>query len=386
MKKIVKYIFIIILILTPAILYCETEILKRNILLLPITNLSNNEEYYHLKSFIFNVLKVNLEKQESIYLLYPEDDIKLIISENNNFKELNIKLKEQYNCEALILGEYYLINEELHIIINVWETGSLRLKNSFIRSMPSDLDMLKNIEEMSIEIAETIANNMPGIKREALLQKYIIKDYRDKLDNNEKLLNNILNKHHEIQFSLFSGINMGRTVVSWSDDGPFIAPAINLEYYYFFKKPIHIRVGLEYLPFDLMTRDSFRTEITLESLFGYHTQSLFSLSLDTGIAIIYDYNSMCTSLSFNNENYSQRVYRESHRLSLSIPIQIGLSIYLKKSFFMNIRFKYHGFTWTIEPLEPEEYNAGNEIWKYNKGFSPWNLLCMSLTVQAGFRF
>jgi hypothetical protein len=80
------------------------------------------------------------------------------------------------------------------------------------------------------------------------------------------------------------------------------------------------------------------------------------------------------------------VYPDMKRISLSLPLQIGFSIYTGKVFFINLRLKYHGFTWTIEPDSSEKYDVGKRRLLYESGISPWNFLCIAISAHAGFRF
>ncbi|MBN1697172.1 MAG: hypothetical protein JW881_06645 [Spirochaetales bacterium] len=364
----------------------ETAPEKQKIFLLPIRNIAENAEFAHLESFIYNVLTINIKKQASLRL-YPESGAVTVPPEKHNDLEgLFSMIRGDYSIENCIVCEYYIVRDELHIIINLWDTGSFRIKNSYRKSMPTDLDMLSNIEALSSRVAENIGRVLPMLEREAILQRQVRSRLYDKLDREERLLDTVFSRHNEIQLSLFTGLNFGRTAVSMSSTGFFISPTLQCEYSRFFGDGIHMRIGLDYLAFDIMDIEDPRSEVSVEALLGFHTTSLFSVSIDAGLAFIYDYNSASSALSYRTDIEETVVKPSIERFSISLPIHFGISLYLTSSFFINMRIKYHGLTATFEPLSPDEYNEGTRLWRYYYGFSPWTLLCFSITTQVGIRF
>ena len=358
--------------------------MKQKVLLLPFQQLTANAEYEWLALNIFSAFEINFKKQDSILLMTDENNI---FSQSNIDSELILqKIKTEYNAQTCILGEYYVAREELHIMVRVVDMFSLRDKNCFVETMPADLDMLPNIHKMSENITLIVAKTLPALSREALVQKQIIFRLQQKLDNEEKVLNDILGKHHEIIISPFIGLHLGRTIISWARMRPMVAPPLFLEYSFFPGDFFHIRTGIEYLPFDLIVADVTRTGIGFNILFGIHTQSLFSFHIDTGIALTYDYNTYCSALTDLDENMDPIVPGEIKRLSLSIPLQFGLSLYVNRSFFSNFRICCYGLTYTFEDAEPGTYALGESALMYHNGFSLLNFLCLSITVNAGIRF
>jgi hypothetical protein len=293
-------------------------------------------------------------------------------------------LKENFPGATAIITEYYVAKDTLHMLINLWDLDTLRVKSSFIETMPADLDMLKNIEKMAVNTAIAVALELPPTERDALFEKQIVVSLRKKINDEEKMVESIFSAHHEISLVPFSGIGLGRTVVSWSPLGPFVSPVLSLEYSYFFEKQFHLRFGFEYLCFDVLALNPSRNEITFEALIGFHSASIFSLSLEAGLAFIYDINPASAALACTFE--STNITPEAQRFSLSIPLRLGLALYISRSFFINLTLKYHGLTWTIEPLEPHDYDVGNQRLNYYHGLSPWNLLCVSFMVETGVRF
>ncbi|MBN2441167.1 MAG: hypothetical protein JXJ04_07465 [Spirochaetales bacterium] len=359
---------------------------KQTIVLVPPENLTRDSDYDYLKDVINNVLIINLNKIESLTIITTIENTSLMSREPIDLDTFLTVLYRDYSIENYLKCEYYVSKETLHVLINLWDTVSLRIKNTSIHTMPADLDMLKNIEWMSSQVATNVGKILPALEREARIKRQVRSRLLKKLNQEEIRLTTIFEKKHELQGALFTGLNLGRTIVSWSSTGFLLSPSFNLEYSHFFSNSLHFRVGCEYLPFDLMDSRGYRTELSIETLFGFQTLSLSSFTADIGVAIIYDYNSRSSALSYYGENQEVVIQPTIHRLSVSLPIHIGLSLYLHSSFFLNFRFKYHGLTYTFEPLPPSEYGAGGDLWKYNKGFSPWNLVCMSLVTQIGFRF
>jgi hypothetical protein len=74
------------------------------------------------------------------------------------------------------------------------------------------------------------------------------------------------------------------------------------------------------------------------------------------------------------------------RFSLSIPVKAGFTIYLSPNLFISLNLKYNGLTVSFEPRSPSAYDVGKARLKYFHGLSPWNLLSLSVLVQAGVRF
>jgi hypothetical protein len=359
---------------------------KQKIFLLPVRNITENKDYVHLESFIYNVLTINIDKQESLRLYTDSNHVFTPVDPGINMERLFSIIFRDYSTENCLICEYYVVNDELHILINLWDTVSFRIKNTYRKTMPTDLDMLSNIENMSNQVAENIGRVLPMLEREALLQRRVNTRLYNKLDSEERLLDEVFSRHNEIQLSLFTGLHCGRTAVSFSSTGFFISPSLCCEYSLFFKETYHMRFGLEYLPFDIMDARDQQTELCIEVLFGFHTLSLYSFSIDTGLAFIYDYNSASSALSYHTGDNENVIKPSIERFSISLPFRVGMSLYLTSGFFLNFRLTYHGLTYTFEPLSPSEYNEGSRLWKYHHGFSPWTLLCIAFTTQLGFRF
>lgn len=100
--------------------------------------------------------------------------------------------------------------------------------------------------------------------------------------------------------------------------------------------------------------------------------------------MIYDYNERSAALAYTSG--PDVIYPEEERLSISIPIELGFSIFVTDWIFVNLRFKYHGLTYTFETRGPDAYNEGSSSYLYAYGFSPWNFLCLAISAQIGFRF
>ncbi|HEQ71765.1 MAG TPA: hypothetical protein ENN69_04685 [Spirochaetia bacterium] len=362
----------------------NTDKIRRHVILTPVTELTENAEFAYLSGTIYNVLLVNFRKQESLFILNGQAEGTDEPSGTGDFEGDAAKLRRLHPGAAAVRAEYYVAGGTLNIIINVWDLDSLRVKRTFTESMPADLDMLRNLERMAAGTAEAVAHDLPPTEREALFQKQIAARLRHRINEEEKLVEEIFSLRHELSIVPFSGIGLGRTVVSWSMLGPFISPVLNLEYSALIGDSYHLRVSCEYLGFDLTDPDPERTEFALDVMVGMHSRSLFSLSFDAGIAVIYDHNPESAALAYT---LGLGEYAPSaERFSLSLPLQLGLTIYPSPHTFLAFRLKYHGLTWTIESLPPSAYDVGHEKLTYTSGFSLWNLLCMTFQIRAGVRF
>lgn len=370
--------------LAPLVAQAEDEKIMREVLIAPVINLTENRDFAHLASTIFNLLLLNFRKQETLVTINDRLESGAPDTPGEDFEAWLAALKGFFPGATAVVTEYYGAADRVHILINVWDLDTLRIKNSFIETVSADLAILKNIETLAAHTAQAVARELPPTERDALFQKQIVTSLRRKINDEEKLVEDIFSGRHEIGAAPFTGVGLGRTVFSWSDLGPLIAPVLDLSYSYFFEAPFHLRVGLEFLCYDVLAENPARNELTFEALFGLHTASSFSFSLDAGLALIYDYNPASGALAYTSG--INTITPQAERLSLSIPVALGLTVYFSKNFFISFRLKYHGLTWTVEPLGPESYDVGNDRLKYWYGLSPWNLLCVSVVVQTGVRF
>jgi hypothetical protein len=387
MKKyrVIKRIILtfVILFLSVTITAVETiaDPVKQKVFFVPIHNCRADEQYDYLATRMYSIFTINLKNQDTIDLMTDETNTHTYTIAEYDFENLLEALDKAFHIDACIIGDYYVSEEILHISIMVIDMFSRRIKSCYIERLPADLDMISGIEEISRRIAGAVAHDLPPLQRDALVQKHINAQLRKKIDSEEKLLDEILHKHNEIQAAVFCGIHTGRTIISWSNTRPILALPLYLEYSYYFENLFHIRANIEYLPFDLMINDVQKSELGLGLLFGFHTESLFSFSCDVGLAFTYDDNAMSTALSDEKNSVEP-----AKRFSLSIPLQLGLSWYIHPSFFLHIRLRCFGFTYTFESLSPHDYDYGNETLLYSNGFSPFSFLCISLAVHFGVRF
>ncbi len=357
---------------------------KNRIILLPVKNLTDNSDYAYLKTTLYNVLQINLEKQERIYLLNNDRQEELDSGPSDNFDAYLDFLKETFSGVSLIVSEYYASGENLHILVNVWEIDTLRIKNSFIESMPADLDLLMNIENMAVNIAEAVARELPPTERDAIFDEQVAASLRQKINEEEQFSERIFDKHHELSITPFSGLSLGRTIVSWSEDGPFVSPVLAVGYTYLFGDSYRFHFGMEYLGFGLLGRETKRYEISFEAMFGFHTKSPFSLFVSGGFGASYDNNQASGALAYDS-GYDI-VYPAIERFSINLPIVLGFTIYFTEKYFISLGLNYHGINYTFEALDPEDYNIGNTRLKYVNGFSVWNFLCLSININTGLRF
>ncbi|MBN2353336.1 MAG: hypothetical protein JXD23_12250 [Spirochaetales bacterium] len=355
----------------------------RELLLLPVRHTASKSENDYLKVYIYNILKINFERQPSLKVIECDDQARKLLAASDLETAIG-ELSRRYTVESFIFAEYFVDGNGLHLSIHVWERETLRVKNVFPAVMPAGLDMLTNVEALCLSAAEAVARDLPPREREALFRRSVIARLRRQIDREERLVEHIRGTPNALVFTPMTGLSLGRSVIAWSDNQPLLSPVVTVEYSRFFTDAFHWRVGAEYLPFDMVGGGGLSTEVSLYTLVGYHTQSLFAFNLDAGLAVTYTYNERCAALAYDDG--ALVVDPAAERISLSLPVEAGFSIFLTRSFFIDLRLRYNGLSFTFEPNGPEAYPKGNATYKYDRGFSPWNFLCFSLAVQAGFRF
>ncbi len=364
-------------------LFADEAAPQRELLLLPVRHTASKSENDYLKDYIYNILKINFERQPALKVLECDESARKLLASSDLETAIG-ELSRRYPVESFIFAEYFVDGNGLHLSIHVWERETLRVKNVFPAVMPAGLDMLKNVEALCLSAAEAVARDLPPREREALFRRSVMARLRRQIDREERLVEQIKGTPNALVFTPMTGLSLGRSVVAWSDNQPLLSPVVSFEYSRFLSDSFHWRIGAEYLPFDMVGAGGLSTEVTLYTLVGYHTQSLFSFNLDAGLAATYTYNEHCAALAFYDGVLV--VDPAAERISLSLPVEAGFSIYLTRTFFIDLRLRYSGLSFTFEPNGPEAYPRGNQIYKYDRGFSPWNFLCFSLSVQAGFRF
>jgi hypothetical protein len=356
---------------------------KNRIILAPVVSLTDNQEFMYLKGTIYNVLLINLKKQERIAVVNEEPGAAAVIDAEAAFEPYLASLARAFPGSSAIMAEYYVAKARLNILVNVWDVSTRRIKNSFTETMPADLDLLANIEKMSANIAEAVARALPPTEREALFNKEVAASLRKKINDEDMFVEEIFAGRHELALAPFTGLGLGRTVISWTANGPLVSPLLSLGYSYWFDTSLHLRLNLEYLGFDLSTAFGSRQEATFEALIGINEKSSFSFSADVGLALIYDYNLHSAALAYTAGTVPE--YPEARRLSLSLPIAIGFSVYLTPHVFFNLAFKYHGLTLTFEPQDYGTYDVGASQFRYYDGLSAWNFTNMAIQLQVGMR-
>jgi hypothetical protein len=147
------------------------QAVRNRIILSPVTSLTGNQEFLYLKGTIYNVLLINLKKQERISVVNEEAGAESIINAEAAFEDYLASLSRAFPGSSVILTEYYVAKSKLNIRVNVWDITTRRVKNSFTETMPADLDLLANIEKMSANIAVAVARELPLTEREALFSK-----------------------------------------------------------------------------------------------------------------------------------------------------------------------------------------------------------------------
>ncbi|MBN1697638.1 MAG: hypothetical protein JW881_09005 [Spirochaetales bacterium] len=356
------------------------NIVRRPVMLLPVRNITDNLEYASLSYTIFNVFTINLKKQESLVLL--EDTLNIAGKwETNGFDRLIRGFEKAYEVETCVMGEYYVSNEVLTITVTVVDVVSRRIKGCYVKSMPSDQGRYDILDRTCGEIAVAIARELPALDREAVMQKEITSRLRQKLDADERLLDSVLKKHHEFRFYPLTGLSLGRTIISWSASKPSLFIPLRIEYTWLFGETWHFSAGLEYQIIDVMVEDIEKTEAGIDLLVGLHSRSLFSVGVEAGVALTYDYNASCSALASEEDTAPA-----ASRISFSIPLVLSLAFNVDPVYFIGFRLVCYGLTWTYESSAFSDYTDGNEKLLYANGFSPLNFVCLALHASIGVRF
>jgi hypothetical protein len=202
------------------------QAVRNRIILSPVTSLTGNQEFLYLKGTIYNVLLINLKKQERISVVNEEAGAESIINAEAAFEDYLASLSRAFPGSSVILTEYYVAKSKLNIRVNVWDITTRRVKNSFTETMPADLDLLANIEKMSANIAVAVARELPLTEREALFSKEVAASLRNKINDEDRFVEEIFSRRNEITLTPFSGLGVGRTVVSWTATGPLVSPLL----------------------------------------------------------------------------------------------------------------------------------------------------------------
>jgi hypothetical protein len=358
---------------------------KNRIVLTPVSSLTDNKEFLYLKGTIYNVLLINLQKQERLAILNEEPGAAYIINTEGETEAYLATLARSFPGAVAIVGEYYVDGDACHILVNVWDLDTLRIKNSFIETLPADLDLLPNIEKLSSRIAISVARELPPTERDALFQKQVVASLRKKINQEEQLTREIFTFHHALAVAPFTGLGTGRSVVSWNTGGPLISPVLSLDYTYFFENAMHLRFRAEYLGLaNLYAARGVQQEISLEALVGIHTISSFSFALEAGLAVTYDWNTESAALASSTP--VDPTPRSIERVTLTLPLVFGFTLSLTPRFFINLSLTYNGLSYTFEPLPPSDYDSGFLHLRYASGFSPWNFINISILLKAGVRF
>ncbi|MBN2535689.1 MAG: hypothetical protein JXB88_22615 [Spirochaetales bacterium] len=137
----------------------DTKI-KRSVILLPVRNLTGNEEFASLAHTIYNVLHINLKNQESLDVIpYNRNDFDS--TERKGMEDLIKRINEVHNAETCIISDYYVSAGTLHISITVLDVLSSRIKNCFIKTMPADQGRYEVLDSMISRISSAIAKDLP---------------------------------------------------------------------------------------------------------------------------------------------------------------------------------------------------------------------------------
>jgi hypothetical protein len=376
-----KSLAVFLLLLSSAALSATEAGGEFSLLILPVRQTVPDGQYEYLSNVISGILTLNLREQKNLSLADPEG--KAIPNANANYSGMLEAIRRITGLDVFLLSEYFIEKGNLHITVTVIEAGSDRVKNSYIRVMPADLDMIKNIEEMAKYIAESVSKSLPKLSRDEILSRQVASELRDRLDKDERLIASIFGNSQEIALCPLAGIATGKGIGTWSKAGPMASTPIAFEYRYLDRRLWHIGLEIDYLPFDLMQSDWHRSEVSGAILAGTHTASLVSLSWGAGLFAAWSENDASAAISYLDGD--DPVYPPAKRFSLGIPLEAGISYYWDRRWFTRLRFAYNGLSYTFENLIPADYPNGAETFRYDKGFSPWSLAHFSFTIFMGMR-
>ncbi|MBN1525363.1 MAG: hypothetical protein JW904_12820 [Spirochaetales bacterium] len=308
---------------------------KKTVALLPIRQTVSNEEYSRLSDFIYDKLRSNLSLADSIEPVFPDKADTAVYINGLQFERLMAKLESENKAEACIFGEYFVNDSDLHINILVYDILSSQIKNAFIEILPITGNLLQDIQRMADDIVKTVNEKPRQLPHEQVYESLEDKELKEHFLKEDRFARAVFVPHHEIAFSPGTGLEFGRTIYSLQDSVS-AAPAINMEYTYIFNQIAHFRIGATYLPFNIFEPDHPLAEMTLEALIGLHFPYRTSFHIDTGIAVIIDYNSYSGYSGTGDINYS-----------VSVPLQFGFAHYFTSAFFIDFRFKFYGFNSTL---------------------------------------
>lgn len=352
---------------------------KFSLLMLPARQTVPNGQYEYLGSVISGILSANLRDQGAIELVDPPDPV--FTDDSAAYAAKKEAATRIPGIDVVLLTEFFIKAGKLHIAVTVIEGGSDRVKNSFIRAMPADLDMIASVEQMARFVAESVAKSLPKLSRDEILSRQVADELRDRMDEDERLVASIFRDSHEISICPFSGISTGKGMGTWSKAGPMATVPLAIEYRYLDRRLWHVGAELDYLAFDLMQADRARSEASAKIMAGIHTASIVSLSLDIGAFAAWSINDASAAIAYLDGE--DPAFPPSSRLSLGLPIEASVAYYWSKRWFTRMRLSYNGLSYTVESLAPSAYPFGATAFLYDRGFSPWSLVHFSFAVSMG---
>jgi len=348
------------------------------LLILPVKQIVPNEQYEYLRNVISGILSLSLGGMDNIELADPPEGA---AGDYAGALEALVGMGE---LDIYLLAEYFLASDGLHMTVTVLEAGSARVKESYKRVMPADLDMIRSIEDMARFVAVSVSQSLPRFSRDEILSRQVAAELKEQMDRDERRVSEIFKSSHEISLCALTGLSTGKSLASWSEAGPLATVPLALEYRYRNAGLWHLSAGIDWLPFDLMQSDPGRSEIAASIMAGTHTASLISLGWSAGLSLGWAENNASAALSAFDE-FDEIVYPPAARIFLCLPVEAGLTHYVNARWFYNLRVRYSGLSWTFEGLSPDAYPNGAVEFRYRDGFSPWSLLQFSLMVYAGVR-
>jgi len=352
---------------------------KFSLIILPVRQTVPNGQYEYLRNVISGILTANLRDQGNIGLAEPTDAV--FADGNASYAAMKDAAALIPGIDVVLLTEFFIKDGKLHMAVTVVEAGSDRVKNSFIRAMPADLDMIANIEQMAKYVAESVAKSLPKLSRDEILSRQVAAELRGQMDEDERLVASIFGNSHELSLCPFAGVSTGKGMGSWSKAGPMATLPLSFEYRYLDKRLWQVAVGFDYLPFDLMQADGKRSEISAKLTAGFHTASIVSLSWEIGAFAAWSLNDASAAIAYLDGE--DPAFPPARRFALGIPLEASVAYYWDKRWFTRMRFSYNGLSYTFEPLAPSDYPFGAKVFLYDKGLSPWSLAHFSFVVSMG---
>jgi hypothetical protein len=364
-----------------AAMYAQSA--KIPILVLEAEYIGKDPLYGYVASHIDQILTESLFSKESLTVKTQKQiDGKNPMSRLFTDAVFQDELRKTSKSDYVLRPVYNVENLQATIYFYVFEISGMRLKLFFENPAFAGIDLIGSLEDITQQTAQKIALQLPPLASEVIISAHVPPELKKKVTDNEKLLDRAMAKQYFVNVTPLTSFSLGRTIIAWSD-GPLLSPALEIEggLYLDDERTINVKGGLEYLPFDFFDQTEQTFELAGYVTVGYRVKGIFSFCYDAGLAVIFDSNTDCKALSYINGVVIEQP--DAQRLSLSLPVFFTINYQLTDSFRLFLRLKYYGLTYTFESADPSSHEYGAGTMLYSHGFSPWNLMNISISIGGG---